>query len=365
MVSKFKSNDKGPTYQFAQVEKGEITQMVSETGEVMSTNLTPVETTITGVVKDVKVKNGDRVLKNQDLFYVVSSATQQERAKAYADYLSAKNNLDSANRSTLSLESLMWSAHEKFEGDSLDKDLSVDDPIFIQTNRDWLAAEQKYKDQKNVVAQAQSSLLASWQAYQATVDGPIKATVDGTVENIAIAVGQAVKNKDQAMVITSEADTWVKVAINESDRVQLQPDQTAVATIDALDQEVDGNLTRVDEIGTVVSDVVVFYAYIKLNDSPVMLKPGMTAQVDIFTQQKKDILLVPNSAIKPYQGEKAVQVLDDATGEIIYLPIKTGIVGDVNTEVLSGVDEGQKIIVSGGKSTNSNSGGMSFRPPVN
>jgi multidrug efflux pump subunit AcrA (membrane-fusion protein) len=71
----------------------------------------------------------------------------------------------------------------------------------------------------------------------------------------------------------------------------------------------------------------------------------MTADVDITVAEKKDILTVPSSAVKPYQGKKAVRVLSE-DGEIEYIPVEVGIKGDGKTEILSGIEEGTEVIVA-------------------
>jgi multidrug efflux pump subunit AcrA (membrane-fusion protein) len=114
---------------------------------------------------------------------------------------------------------------------------------------------------------------------------------------------------------------------------------------------------RVDEFATITSDVAVYYVYLTLDETDQQLRPGMTAQVIITTQEKSDILLIPNTAIKPYQGEKAVQIFDEKTQTTVYQPIKIGLSGDINSEVVSGLSEGQKIISAEASTGKSSSGG--------
>ncbi len=120
------------SYQTQAVVIGPVSQVISETGEIMSTGKTNVSSTITGIASEIYVDNGDVIVKDQALFKVSSSATAEERAKAYAAYLTAKNALDAAGRNKQIYESDMWQAHEVFEADSLDTELSVDDPILFK-----------------------------------------------------------------------------------------------------------------------------------------------------------------------------------------------------------------------------------------
>jgi multidrug efflux pump subunit AcrA (membrane-fusion protein) len=354
------------SYQFSTVKKGNIIDQVSETGSITTSNKAEVGTTINGVVSEVYVDNGDSVKRGQTLFYVISNATQAERTKAYSSYLSAKNSMEAAKAKINSLESSMWQAHEDFESRSLDTELSVDDPIFIQTERDWKAAESNYLNQKDVISQSEISLSSSWLDYQATLDGPVKATVDGEIANLAIAEGQMIKSVDTALIIKTEGDVWVELAINENDIQDIAPGQKAEVTIDALSGlAVPATVQRVDEFATVVSDVALYYVYLTLDEVDNQIRPGMTTQVEITTQEKNDVLLVSISAIKPYQGEKAVQILDENTGTVVYQPVEIGVMSDISVEVISGLEEGQKIITgeSSSKSSSSSSSGGLFSGP--
>jgi len=264
----------------------------------------------------------------------------------------------------------MWKAHETFEADSLDTDLSVDDPIYIQTDRDWQAAEQKYIDQKAVISQAEASVSSAWLAYQATIDGAVTAPIDGTVANFAVAKGQQVASSQAALLIKSDSETWVTLAISETDIPDIKPGLAATVSIDALDgREIEGTVQRVDEVGTVSSGVVTYTAYISLHDSQNTevnelsgVLPAMTVQVDIQTKSAENVVVVPNGAIKPYKGGKAVQVVDASSGELLYVPVEVGIVGLTESEILSGVSEGQEIVTSSTSSSSSDKQGGLLNP---
>lgn len=363
LIFKPKTKDVGPIYKYSNVQKGEVIQVVSETGEVTASNKVEINTTINGVVTEVYVDNGDNVIRGEKLFYVTSNATEEDRAQAYSSYLSAKNNLAAAQVKLNTLESSMWAVHETFESKALDTELSVDDPVYIQTQRDWLAGEATYINQKDVISQAQVALNSSWLNYQATIDGPVRATIDGKVANLAVTKGQAAIATETALIIKTESPIMVKIAVNENDISTVTSGQSAQIKIDALqDFTLNAKVHRVDEFATISSDVAVYYVYLMIDENSDKILPGMTAQVDIITQKKSDILVVPNTAIKPYQGEKAVQIMDDKTKTVIYQPIKVGLTGDMNTEVISGLNEGDKIIVSSTSTSNSSSGGL-FSPP--
>jgi multidrug efflux pump subunit AcrA (membrane-fusion protein) len=110
---------------------------------------------------------------------------------------------------------------------------------------------------------------------------------------------------------------------------------------------------RVDQVGVLDQGVVVYSVYLVIGEADEKILPAMTASVDIELEKKEDVLVVPNKAVKVYQGDKAVQVMDKKTDQIIYLPVQIGPKGLMNTEIVLGLEEGQEIIV--GEESNNDS----------
>jgi len=356
ILSKVLGGDKEKIeYEFYKVEKGKIESIYSETGEIQSSNVTMMASTIEGVVSEVYIDNGAVVYRGHNLFYVTSTATEQERALAYSNYLTAVNALETAKYTQLTLESDMWVAHEDFEEQALDTELSVDDPIYIETDRDWRASEAKYLNQEQVIAQAQAAVNNAWLKYQAMIDGVVKSTANGTIQNLAIAPGQQVGIVDPVLLIEQQTDVWVKILVNEVNIAKIELGQTAEIVLDAWpDKTYQGEVKRVDQIGVLDQGVVVYSVYLVINEADEKILPAMTVNVDIELERKEDVLVVPNKAVKVYQGDKAVQVMNKKTDQVIYLPIQIGSKGLMNTEIVLGLEEGQEIIV-GEKSNNDSS----------
>jgi len=345
-------------YEFYRVEKGKIESIYSETGEIQSSNVTTVASTIEGVVGEVYVDNEAVVYRGQNLFYVTSTATEQERALAYLNYLTAVNALETAKYTQLILESDMWVAHEDFEEQALDTELSVDDPIYIETDRDWRASEAKYLNQQQVIKQAQAAVSNAWLKYQAMIDGVVKSTANGTIQNLAISPGQQVNVEDSVLLIEQQADVWVKILVNEVNIAKIELGQTAEIILDAWpDKTYQGEVKRVDQIGVLDQGVVVYSVYLVINDADEKILPAMTVSVDVELERKENVLMVPNKAVKIYQGDKAVQVMDKKTDQVIYLPVQVGSKGLMNTEIVLGLEEGQEIIV--GEESNNDSSSQS------
>ena len=343
-------------YNTEKVKYGNIVDIVSETGEISTSAKTEVASSITGVVKDVYVENGDEVRRDQSLFSVTSTATQVEKATAFSTYHSAATALNIANNNYRSKQATAEKVLDELSGHDTDETLAQKETRTI--------AEVARDNAYDSLMAAEATLAKTWLAYQATIDGVVKSTASGTVANLSVAPGQSVNGTSTALVIESASGVWIDLAINETDISTVKKGQKATISIDAFkDEKLTGTVDRVDSIGTVTSGIVTYNAYVLMSNVNQNIKAGMTAQVDIQTQKKEDVLIVSNSAIKPYQGGRAVQIIDENTGELIYLPIEVGIVGPIKSEVVSGLDEGQEIVVSQGDTATKDQGGSLLRMP--
>jgi len=350
-----RSSGEEVVYKFTTVSKGSVSSVISESGEIDSTGNIEVVSTINGIVDEVYIENGEEVKKGDWLFSVTSTATDEERASAYSSYQSALNNLESAKNTLYLKETTLERVYDEIVGN--------DDDESFEIKEQRVSAESAKDNAYLSMVSAEAALSKAWYAYQATIDGVVKSTGSGTIANFSVASGQQVNNQDTVLLIESGEESWIKLSVTENDVVDIEVGQKVDVLVDALpNEELRGEVKRVDSVGTITSGVVTFDVYILLDSSPETLRAAMTVSVDIMTSEKNDVLVVSNSAIKSYQGSKAVQILDEDSGQVLYLPIKLGVVGSSNSEVVSGLEEGQKIIGSSSSSTSdeekSGSGGM-------
>lgn len=346
---------KGERYVMGEASRATITQTVSEIGNVETGGSVVVTSPSTGVVEGVLVENGDQVSTGDLLFTVKSSATEQERAVAYSNYLAAISALNTAISTEHSLKSTMLSKWKTFYDLATNPTYEDDDGTpriqertsveFNMAREDWLAAEAKFKDQQNVIAQAQADVNSKWILYQATQNAEVKATSKGAIVNLAVVSGGNVKGNDIAlMIISDNKNQFVRLPINEIDIPKIKEGQKAEIEIDAIDGEkFRGEVARVDRIGTNTQGVITHNVYIMFDETHPSIRSQMTANVEIKTQTREDVLSVPNSAVKPYRGGRAVQVLEGK--DLKYIPVVIGIRGDERSEIIRGVEEGQKIII--------------------
>lgn len=366
------------SYQTAEVARESIIESVTESGNVTSDSQTNIGSPTNGVISEVFVKNGDQVSSNQALFSVRSTATPQEQAAALAVFLSAQNSLNAATAKLNSLQSNLFKANQTFVNDrgiQNPSDQQKAEPRYIEENADWLQAEADYKNQQGVIAAAQASYSSASLSYAATQDSTVTAPISGTVANLSLGAGSNVSatgttynnsssstssssQGTQVLVLGNFSQLSIKAPINEVDISKVKTGQKATVTLDAFpEQTFVGKVTSIDTIGANASGVVTFNAYISLVLPPPSIKPGMSATAVIQIARHDNVLGIPAAAIQTTTGTPTVQRLKNGKVEVV--DVETGISSDTNTEILSGLSEGDMVII-GTQSTTTQGGTSPF-----
>lgn len=368
-----------PPYETQKAKVEDIVQLVSETGNVSTGGRVDVSSTATGVIEELYVQNGDTVELNQPLFKVRSTATEQEQATAYASYQSAVSAQKKAEQGKLAADSAMWSAQklrlnakeakrvkDDHKDDYEDLEEQSVDASAVQTEKDFTAAETAYKEADISVVAAKAQVTSTWLAYQATKNAVVKAPTTGSVANLSTAVGDNVTAGGSSALSASAAlsgagaaatpvltianlssDYSIKLALNEVDIPKVKQGQHAIIALDAFTgKKYNGSVTHVDAVGTNTQDVITYNVVVSIHDADSGIKPGMTADVDLEVDKASKVLSVPNSAVKPYKGGRAVRVIDPKTKELQYIPVQIGIKGESKTQIIKGISEGQEIVTA-------------------
>ncbi|MCL5969969.1 MAG: efflux RND transporter periplasmic adaptor subunit [Patescibacteria group bacterium] len=373
-----------PQYQTAVAEKGTLVSSVSESGQVAVANRANVTTSATGVISEVDVKNGDTVTQGQKIAVVsLDSSGQQKQAQAWASYLSGKSTLDSANATMYSLQSTMYtkwntynnlatnSTYQNTDGSPNDSNRTL--PQFTTAQDDWLAAEAAYKNQQGVIAQAQAALNSASLSYQAA-SNVITAPMAGTIADLTITQGTQIgspgststgstNNLSTIATIKTEGNPTVTVNLSETDAAKVKSGQKATITLDALpNKSFTGRVFGINTTGVVSSGVTTYPATIQLDIPNDSILPNMSATANIILDVKSDVLLVPSGAVQLVNGESTVRVLQN--GKLTSMPVEVGNSSDTQTEITSGLNEGDTIVtgfVSNGQASGSSPFSGGFR----
>ena len=204
------------------------------------------------------------------------------------------------------------------------------------------------------VAQRQNALL---DAQQNLVDYSIRAPFSGTIATLNINPANAVTTGMNVATLIAPQKV-AEIALNEVDVAKVKQGDKATLTFDAIDGlNITGNVVEIDTVGTVTQGVVTYTVKISLDAQDDRVKPGMSTSAAIITGSKIDVIVVPNSAIKTQGTTSYVEVFNSplpastsTQGVASVVPpqrqaIVVGLSNDTDSEVLSGVNEGDQIVV--------------------
>jgi HlyD family secretion protein len=150
----------------------------------------------------------------------------------------------------------------------------------------------------------------------------------------------------QAFIILNDVNSFqVVVPFEESDAAKVKPNQKVEVSFDAIpDLTVPGTVLSIAPSGTAISGVTNYYATILLNQTDPRLKAGQTAEAGVLVNAVDNVLVVPNSAVIKQGGRSLVSV-PGPDGKPVQVPFQPGAVGDDTTQVVSGLHEGQEILL--------------------
>jgi len=195
-------------------------------------------------------------------------------------------------------------------------------------------------------AQVKQNEASLQQAQISLANATLTAPFDGTVGDIYAIVGQQVSASTQALALVDLSKLNLTITLAETDVPQVQVGQKAQITLDALQTQVfTGTVTEIDLVGTVTSGVVNYAATISVDNPDANIRPGMSATANIILAQRDNVLLVPNRAVQTVGTRfRTVTVLYE--GQLIVVPVTIGLTGDTQSEVLSGLQEGDVVVLN-------------------
>jgi HlyD family secretion protein len=152
----------------------------------------------------------------------------------------------------------------------------------------------------------------------------------------------------QFLVLNNVNTFQVVVPFEESDAAKVAPNQQVNVTFDAIpDLTRAGTVVSVAPSGSNISSVINYYVTVVLNETDPRLKDGQTAQARVITNQVEDVLTVPNSAVRK-RGDQSTVTIIDANGVQQQVRFQAGLMGDDRTQVISGLREGQQVVLREG-----------------
>lgn len=354
---------------FSSVTVGSVSDVVSSSGSVESGGVTAVYSPTNGVVKKIFVTDGQVVEKNQPLFEVSSTATAKEKSEALADLLAARVALKKAENTKETLQnSLETARREIIEAENtkkiFDENVVAQKPnpstgrgyteeeklamssTMITTRKDFTNAEKEYLDATESIRSASASLAAANAAYLETQDSITKSPVAGKIANLKRQVGNVVDSEKEMLVVMSSTDLLVEIKVSEFNVGKIKIGQNAEVKFDAFPGEVvSGKVVGVDSVGNELSGTVSFEVLVSLTptvEQAVLIRPAMTANLNIVTATKDNVMTVPRSAIKLEEGKYFVMVKSGS--KTAKQEVELGVMGTDVVEVVSGLKNDDMVL---------------------
>ena len=316
------TNDSAQTqqkYTTGRVEKGDVKTSISATGTINPVNYVDVSTNVAGKLEKVLVKENDHVTQGQVIAYIDTRQLQ-------AQVDNAKAALDKARLDMNRYKAL------------------------IDQNA---VAAQTYDDAVTAYEQAQSTYdRVSADLSDATITAPMSGTVIGTPLKAGQTISTGISTQMIIATIADLSDLEIYLTVDETDignvkngskvefTVDSKPGQTFTGYVSEIAKGTKGNM------GVTSSSVVYYTVKVAIPaDISQNFLPTMTARATIVGDDIKDTLVVPLTALRTDKQGEYVYVIKD--GQPVRTTVSTGVTGDTNVQILSGVSEGDEIIVSG------------------
>ncbi|HRY52709.1 MAG TPA: efflux RND transporter periplasmic adaptor subunit [Candidatus Portnoybacteria bacterium] len=189
---------------------------------------------------------------------------------------------------------------------------------------------------------------ANVQNYQAALSKTIiSSPLDGIVTKRDIELGEIVAANTTVYSILSAAKFEIEANVSENEIAKVELGDSVSITLDALgsDEKFVGKIVKIDPAETIVSGVIYYKVTSVFDMEDSRIKSGMTANLDIQTEQKIGVLTLPYYLVKEKDGKKYVQIMEN--GGIKEQPVQTGLEGETMVEIISGLSEGQEVITNG------------------
>jgi HlyD family secretion protein len=356
----------------AKVEKGDLAKSVVATGKITPITKVEIKSKASGIVEKLYVDTGDHVKQGQVLAELDRVEIQAQVNSSKAQLLSSQANLMSAEadekRAAVDAQGVdiptLQRAYERAQ--EMSKDGVVSQATLDDAQRGYIMAVNK-RDvaraqlvvNKAKVSQAQAEVEkdeASLKQFQEQLSyTTITAPIDGVVLSRDVEVGDAVSSilvlgsgATLVMTLGDTSEVYVKGKVDESDIGKVYLGQPARIRVETFkDKTFTGHVTKISPMGVEKDNVTTFEVRVSINNPGGELKAEMTANAEIILDEHHNVLMIPEGAIM-YDKDKKASVdipVPSAKDGMKKIAVNIGISNGVKTEVLSGLKEGDQVVL--------------------
>ena len=334
------------------VSRGDIVTAVTATGTLNAVTSVNVGTQVSGRITTLFADFNSPVTKGQVIALIDPAIFQAQVAQARANLSNAKANLEKAAATEVDAKRT-WDRYVNLFGRNLvaKSQMDTSETAYLTAHASTVAA-------KSLVDQSAAALsVAETNLFYTKIVSP----VDGVVISRNVDIGQTVAASFQTPTLFVIAADLTKMQIDttvdEADISVVKAGQEAEFTIDAYPEETfRGVVAQVRNAAVTVQNVVTYDVVVTVDNRDLKLKPGMTADVSIITSVVKDVLRIPDAALRfkpavqgrpaPAPGGRGPAVWIEESGQPVRVPVKIGMSDGSFTELVSGgLKEGQPVII--------------------
>jgi len=356
----------------AKVERGDLAKSVVATGKVTPITKVEVKSKASGIVKKLYVDYGDRVKQGQLLAQLDKAEIQAQVDQSHAALEAAEANLKSSQadyqRAKVDAEGpdvpLLKRAYDRSL--AMAKDGVVSASQLDDSDKNYQMALNKQNVAKAQVmvlnakiAQAQAQ-VAEDQANLKQLEEQLSYTdivspIDGIVLSRDVEIGDAVSSilvlgssATLVMTLGDTSEVYVKGKVDESDIGKVYLGQRARIKVESFkDKTFEGKVTKISPMGVEKDNVTTFEVRVSIQNPGGELKAEMTANAEIILDEHKNVLQIPEGSIIYDKDKKAYVDVPDPKGKdgMDKVAINIGISNGAKTEVLSGLKEGQEVVL--------------------
>ena len=356
-VKGFQKKDTDSSSNTAKIERGDIARTVIATGKIEPLYKAEIKSKIGGLVKQFYVEEGDQVNLGQKLVEVIPGTTPMEMVQARSEVKIAAYEKDITEKRYQRKEDLY--KKNLISPDEFDKAAME---FYAAKARFYAAMAQirVLEQGSNVSALAdeidltkQDRIEIEKETSEAIASMTIIAPIAGIVLSRDTDRGSAVIPMSSAfggtviMTLADVSEKHFRGDVDEADISKVQLGQSTRIFVEAYSGEhFTAELTRLSPMGKEVEDIINFEIRAKIKDPDNKLRVGMSADAEIILEEHKDALVFPEGAIH-YENQQTFVHVQDSTLEQGYrkVEISKGISDGIKTEVLSGVKEGDVVIL--------------------
>jgi HlyD family secretion protein len=365
------SHDIDPS-KLAGVERGDLARVVVATGKIQPLSKVEVKSKASGMVKKLYVDYDDKVREGQTLMELDKVQLQAVVREAQANYQAALAALDSSKaqleRNKVDAEGpdvpflkLNMDRAEKMYKDGVMSKSFVEDAeknYQLALNKQMSAQRNLTVSQAEIAkseAQVSQAKAALENAEEDLRNSTIVSPINGLVLSRDVSVGDGVSSililGSQATLVMTLGDTsevYVQGKVDEADIGKVYLGQPARIVVESFkDKKFTGKVTRISPFGKEKDNVTTFEVRVSISNPGGELKANMSANAEIVLEEKKNVLMVPEASLIYDKDRNASVELPDPKAENgrKKTPVKIGISNGVKTEIVSGLNEKQQVVL--------------------